>query len=145
MAKNFPIERLKSLSESEKKQLEYEYNALYKEFEKITNELLRLMDKKEGIEKVLHQKMEDTLSINRIQQQLTYIQQLEISINQCRERFEQARQKVDHSKRLLTDKSIQVKKYEKLNDKYIRHWKDALKKKDMLKMDEAANLKFINH
>lgn len=145
MVNEFPLKRILTLSESEKKQLESEYQVLYQSLEKIADELINLMNKKEKVQEKLQEKMGTSLSIDKVQQQFIYINHLDQSIQNCKEQYESARERVDYSKNLLTEKAIQVKKYEKLQDRHLKNWKETFKKRDLMKMDEAASLKFVKH
>ncbi len=131
MVNDFPLKRILTLSESEKKQLESEYQVLYQSLEQIAGELISLIKKKETVQEKLQEKMGTALSIEKIQQQFNYINHLDQSIQNCKKQYESAREKVDYSKNLLTDKAIQVKKYEKLNDRHLKSWKEAFRKKDL--------------
>lgn len=141
----FSLQRVLHITENEKKQLESEYQSIYRIFEKLAHDLFLLMKKKEDIETSLQEKLKATLSVDMIQMQLTYVKKLEDMIDEQKQQYQQTKIRLEKFQLILREKTIQVKKYEKLKSHALIEYKKDEKKKDMKLMDETASMNFIKH
>ncbi|MFC7392551.1 flagellar export protein FliJ [Scopulibacillus cellulosilyticus] len=141
----FSMQRVLHITENEKKQLESEYQTFYQMFEQLANELLCLMKKKEEVQTQLQQELKTSVTVDDIKSQINYVENLEKRIEDQQRKYDQARERLESFQLVLKEKTIEIKKYEKLKSKkWINYLKDE-KKREMKLMDETASLNFMRH
>lgn len=140
----FSLQRILSLTHNEKVQLEQEYGRVYQLLENVGHRLIDLMKRKEQITQDLEDQMtKQGASISLIQDQQAYLQSLEGLILEQQKQYNTIRDQLEQNKAMLLDKSIEQKKYEKLKQREVSHFKKEMTMKEMKSLDEVAARKFF--
>ncbi|MTT32278.1 flagellar export protein FliJ [Terrilactibacillus sp. BCM23-1] len=143
MAFEFSLERVLNLAESEKRQLEIEYQTVYQLFEQLAHRLFQLIEKKNTIQSSLQEKFNESISIHQITRELDTIDSFDRKIQEQIKQYEEVKQRLEQFQDILQGKNIEIKKYERLKQSQLSHHKMNQKKKELQKMDETGALKFI--
>lgn len=131
MSYKFKFQKVMSIKENEKNQVLSDYKSSVKEFEEAAEALYDSLKKKEILEENQRQQLQSGLSIQSIRQQQSFITSLEKTIMYYQNLVIKARNKMQQLQTLLTEKNIEVKKYE------IMHEKDFAVHEGLLKMQES--------
>ncbi|TCP29186.1 flagellar FliJ protein [Scopulibacillus darangshiensis] len=142
MSFQFSFQKILHIADKEKKQLESEYQVVFGFYETLSNRLYSLMEQKESIQAAFRENLKSSLSIDAVQNQLNDISRLERMIDEQRIEYAQARERLEQFQLTLTEKTIQLKKYEKLKDHAWLEYKKDERKRDNKRMDELAAISF---
>lgn len=140
MGFEYRLERLKKLNESEKKQLERDYQILYEKLETLAKKLVELMKKKDALQKALHDHSQAKVKAFSIHERLKYIETIEKAIEWEQQNYHELKTQVENFRRSLIDKSIEVKKHERLKENAYNQYQVIEKKNELKQMDEHAQL-----
>ncbi|MFD2616889.1 flagellar export protein FliJ [Terrilactibacillus laevilacticus] len=143
MAFEFSLERILNLAESEKSQLEIEYQAVYQLFEQLAHRLFQLIEKKNTIQSCLQEKFNESISIHQITHELDTIDLFDRKIQEQTKQYEEVKQRLEKFQDILQAKNTEIKKYERLKQSQLSRHKINKKKKELQKMDETGALRFI--
>ncbi|WP_027726052.1 flagellar export protein FliJ [Tuberibacillus calidus] len=138
MAFQYRFERLLKVNESEKRQLEQIYQDLFRLLEEQGKKLVDLMKRKEMLIKRFEGEKKKKMSIMGVREHIHALENIghKIHAEQCQ--YEALRTRLERLKAELTDKAIEIKKYEKLKDVHFAHYEEERKRSEAKQMDEAA-------
>ncbi|HET7522135.1 MAG TPA: flagellar export protein FliJ [Bacillales bacterium] len=143
MTFHFSFEKVLTVKENEKNVLETEYRDAYNEFEKIANMLYGFMKQKETLETRQRDHMTKGTSAFHIQRLQTDIQRLQEKIDRCEGLYQSARQNIEQKKARLTDKSIDVKRFERLKEVHYDMFRKKEKAEEMSQIDEISTIRRV--
>jgi len=144
MSYTFKFQKVKSIKENEKNQVLADYKSSVKEFEEVAEALYDSLKKKEILEENQRQQLQNGLSIQSIRQQQSFITSLERTIMYYLNLVIKARNKMQQLQILLTEKNIEVKKYEVMHEKDFAIYEGLLKMQESQMMDEISIQQYMS-
>ncbi len=129
------------IAESEQKSLEAQYQDLYDRLESVARTLIHLLDDKKQFQKKLEGSMKQPTSIESMKLQLSEIDRTDQRITRQTVLYQQLKTNLEKFRTVLQEKSIEVKKYEKIKSRQMAVYHHDQVKKDMKQMDEIAMLR----
>ena len=144
MTYKYKFDKILTLREKEKKDMQAKYSEAVKRFETVAEELYMLLKKKETLLDEQQEKMLEGLSVLQIRHNQTFMGNLEKKIEFVQQEVINARQQMDLLQRVLIDKNIEVKKYEKMQEKdYAKHLQ-FVKHVESNQMDDLSIQTFLS-
>jgi flagellar protein FliJ len=140
----FKFEKILSIKESEKDKALGEYNEAVKRFEEVAKKLYYFLKQKEDYEEMHKQKLQAGLPIQEIRYFQQFITNLERTISHYQQLVAQARQQMQLKQMKLAELNIEVKKYEKMKEKYFQTFLQTLQAEENKLMDEISIQQFVN-
>ncbi|RXI98006.1 flagellar biosynthesis chaperone FliJ [Anaerobacillus alkaliphilus] len=144
MSFKFKLQKILEMSEHEKLKAEKEFTQATRQFEEVATKLYELLKKKENYDNDYRTRMEMGISISDIQQSHTILNQLQKQINQLQIYTQKARENMNVKQELLVEKSIELKKYEKMKQIKYDYYLEEVKRQDDILMDEISVQQFMN-
>lgn len=144
MAYHYKFQKILQLREREKEETQTMYNESLKNFESAAEKLYSLLKKKESLIDFQETKMVSGFSIHEIQHYQLFVSNLEQTINYQQQVVMNARSKMQWHEQQLQEKNIEVKKYEKIKEKDLEHFKESLLEEENKQMDEISAIQFMN-
>ena len=138
MAFEYRFERILKVNESEKKQLEQIYQELFLLLEEQGKKLVELMKKKERLIKQFEGQKQQKMTVMGARNHIHLLESIGAKICAEQEKYETLRERLEKFKLTLMDKSIELKKYEKLKDIHFSRYEEEIKHLEEKQMDEAA-------
>lgn len=145
MTFHFSLEKVLNLRENEKQALDGEYRSAYEDFEGIAKALYGFLKQKETIEARQRENMAKGTPIHDVQTLQANLECLQEKIDRYEALFQTARQTTEEKKELLLDKSIDVKRYEKLKDVHYDIFRKKSKNIETAQLDEISSMRHSNH
>jgi flagellar protein FliJ len=139
----FKLQKVLTMKENEKNLAMREYNEAVRRFEEAAEKLYHLLKQKEEHEDMHKQKLQLGLSVQDIRHFQQYIASLERTIHHYQILVMQAREQMQRKQIKLTELNMEVKKYEKMKEKYIQAVQLAEKMQDSKWMDEISVQRFV--
>ncbi|MBD7907130.1 flagellar export protein FliJ [Sporosarcina gallistercoris] len=139
---HYRFDKVLTFREQEKNETESAYKESIESFETIATQLYDLLKKKEDILVEQQEKMARGFSVNEIHHYARFIESIEAKINSVQEQVIQARSKMNWYEERLLDKTIEVKKYEKMREKDRDAYQEEMEHKEAERLDELSTLKF---
>jgi flagellar protein FliJ len=140
----FKFEKILSIKENEKDKALGEYNEAVKRFEEVGRKLYQFLKQKEDYEEIHKQKLQSGLSIQEIRYFQQFITNLERTISHYQQLVAQARQQMQLKQMKLAELNIEVKKYEKMQEKYFQTFLQTLQAEENKLMDEISIQQFVS-
>ncbi|WP_044893768.1 flagellar export protein FliJ [Bacillus alveayuensis] len=144
MVYQFKFEKILSIKENEKDKALGEYNEAVKRFEEVGRKLYQFLKQKEDYEEIHKQKLQSGLSIQEIRYFQQFITNLERTISHYQQLVAQARQQMQLKQMKLAELNIEVKKYEKMQEKYFQTFLQTLQAEENKLMDEISIQQFVS-
>ncbi|RYL92951.1 flagellar export protein FliJ [Sporolactobacillus sp. Y61] len=138
MAFDFRLARVLELADNKKKNLEAEYQTLFRRLEDMAKKLIDLLNQREKKQHVFQNQMQKGTTIDSIKGRLSDTAILDQLIAEETRQYDRLKQQMEAYQADLLEKSIEVKKYEKLRDKKWQHYLEKKKKIQLKSMDEIA-------
>jgi flagellar protein FliJ len=140
----FKFEKLLSIKESEKEKALSEYNEAVQRFEEVAEKLYSFLKQKEDYEELHKEKLQTGLSVQEIRHFQQFITNLERTISHYQLLVMQARQQLQQKQMKLFDLNMEVKKYEKMKEKYFQAFLQTIRAEENKLMDEISIQQFVN-
>lgn len=138
----YRFEKVLTIREQEKQQTEMAYKESVQAFEEVASKLYELLKKKEDLISFQTEKLKAGSTINEIHHFASFIDSLEKSITDVQQKVMQARTKMNWHEQKLVEKSLEVRKFEKMREKDIERFKEEQNKAEMLMMDELSSIMY---
>lgn len=138
----YRFEKVLNYREQEKVDTEMEFKKSVESFEVVANELYELLKRKEDATEKHQLKLEKGFFITEIHQFAHYIESLEKQIDTLQQAVIKARSKMNWYEEKLLEKSIEVKKFEKMKEKDQEHYRTEMEQTEASLLDELSTLKF---
>lgn len=139
---HYRFEKVMTFKEQEKNETESAYKESIESFETIATELYDLLKKKEDVMAKQTEKMAVGFAVNEIHHYARFIESLEAKISSVQKQVIQARGKMKWYEERLLDKTIEVKKYEKMREKDREAYQEEMERKESEQLDELSTLRF---
>ena len=144
VAHEFKFAKVLTIREQEKSETELAYKESVSAFEKVATELYNLLKKREDTTETQNSLLVSGLSINNIHHYSNYIEGLQKRIDIIQKEVIQARSKMNWMEEKLLEKSLEVKKFEKIKEKDFEHFHQEQQRLETIQLDEISSLKFQN-
>ncbi|WP_374721880.1 flagellar export protein FliJ [Peribacillus tepidiphilus] len=144
MRYQYKFEKILTLKEKEKKDAYARYSEALKAFEEVAEKLYRLLKKKEDLLAFQQEKLISGLSVQEIRHQQVFLDNLEKIIEHYQKEVIQARNNLNLFQNILHEKNMEVKKYEKIQEKDFNKFLEIIKINENKQMDEISIQQFIS-
>lgn len=141
-AYKYRFDNVLTYRELEKTETEIEYKEAVDDFEAIATELYTLLTKKESVIADQQQKMETGFSIDAIHHYANYIKSLETQIEEIQIQVIQARSKMTWYEEKLLERTLEVRKFEKMKEKDYETYSKEAEYKEAERLDELSTMTF---
>ncbi|MFD1204150.1 MULTISPECIES: flagellar export protein FliJ [Sporosarcina] len=138
----YRFEKVLTYREQEKTETETEYKKAIDEFETVATELYELLKKKEDILMEQQERMSKGFLISDIHHYARFIESLEKRIDSLQQVVIKARSKMNWYEERLLEKTIEVKKFEKMKEKDKEHYRTEMEHVEANLLDELSTQKF---
>ncbi|MGM8364137.1 flagellar export protein FliJ [Virgibacillus sp. W0181] len=139
-----PLTTVLQLREKEKENAQIAHHQSQKAFEEIATELYTLLKKKETAEGSYASTLSKSMPIDKIKEQLAYIEALNVKIMRLQDHVNRARKEMEEKQSILTEAYVEVKKFEKvIENRNIEAEKITLKHEQTL-MDELSIRQYLS-
>lgn len=139
---NYRFENVLTFRELEKNESETEFKQSVEAFEVVATELYELLKKKEETLDEQQEQMVAGFSIDRIHHYARFIASLEKKIDELQQEVMQARAKMNWYEEKLLEKTLEVRKFEKMKEKDREQYEVELEHREAERLDELSTLKF---
>ncbi|SFA41790.1 flagellar FliJ protein [Parageobacillus thermantarcticus] len=140
----FKLQKVLTMKENEKKQAVGEYNEAVQRFQEVAEKLYHFLKQKEQYEEMHKQKLQAGLPIQEIRHFQQFISNLERTIHHYQLLVMQAREQMQRKQIKLTELNIEVKKFEKIKEKYMQAVVEAERMAENKWMDEISIQRFVH-
>ena len=139
---HYRFEKVLTFREQEKNETESAYKDSIDSFEAIATQLYDLLKKKEDVLEEQQRKMSVGFAVNEIHHYARFIESIEAKIASLQQEVIQARGKMNWYEERLLDKTIEVKKYEKMREKDKESYQEEMDRQESEQLDELSTLRF---
>jgi flagellar FliJ protein len=143
VAYQFRFQKLLELKENEKDQSLSEYQKSVSEFETVAEKLYENMSKKEQLEKNKETKLKSGMSVQEMRHYQQFVTNLENTIYHYQKLVMIKRNQMNEKQNVLTEKNIEVKKFEKMREKQFKMFALEDKAAEMKEMDDISIKQFM--
>lgn len=144
MKYQYKFSRILTLKEREKDETLASYKDSVKKFEEVAEKLYELLKKKEDTEAYQSSRIQGGLPVQEIRYYQQFITNLEKSINHYQKMVINARNRMNLYQEKLMDKSIEVKKYEKIREKDFIQFVEEQNRAESKQMDDISIQTYMN-
>lgn len=137
---NFRFAKILDVREQEKVQTEMAYKEAVKTFEDVATKLYDLLKKKEDLIEYQNERLLTGASIDEVNHYARFITSLEKTIADFQKKVVQARTKMNWHEEKLLEKSIEVKKYEKMRERDFINFQAEQERVEMIRLDELSSM-----
>ncbi|MEK5039549.1 flagellar export protein FliJ [Sporosarcina sp. FSL K6-3457] len=138
----YRFEKVLMYREQQKTETEIEFKEAVHAFEVVATQLYELLKKKEDTLAEQQEKMMTGFMINEIHHYSRFIDSLEKRIAVTQQQVMQARSKMNWFEGKLLEKTLEVRKFEKMKEKDHEHHRTEMEQLEAIQLDELATLKF---
>lgn len=142
VAYQYKFAKILTVREQEKSETELAYKESVIAFETIATELYDLLKKKEDTVDAQNNQLMQGLSINHIHHFSNFIDGLQKRIDKVQQEVMQARSKMNWFEEKLLEKSLEVRKFEKIKEKDYELFQQDQLRLETIQLDEISSLKF---
>ncbi len=139
----YKFQRILTLKEKEKDEVQEMYRGSIEKFETVAGKLYEFLKKKETLE--LHQvdKLQGGLSVQDIRHHQQFITNLEKTISYYQDLVIQARNRKNWYEEKLVDMNVEVKKYEKMKEKDLERFLQDIQSMENKQLDEVSVVQYL--
>ncbi|KPL61131.1 flagellar export protein FliJ [Rossellomorea vietnamensis] len=139
----YKFQRILTLKEKEKDEVQEMYRGSIEKFETVAGKLYEFLKKKETLE--LHQvdKLQGGLSVQDIRHHQQFITNLEKTISYYQDLVIQARNRMNWYEEKLVDMNVEVKKYEKMKEKDLERFLQDIQSMENKQLDEVSVVQYL--
>lgn len=141
-AYHYRFENVLTYRELEKTETEIEYQAAIGAFETVATKLYDLLRKKEMAIEEQQNQMSEGSSISEIHHYTRFIDSLEKQITKVQQEVIRARSKMQWYEQKLLERTMEVRKFEKMKEKDREKYRDELEAKEAQRLDELSTMAF---
>jgi len=139
--KKFPLEEIKNYKEREKEKAEIELSNLLKKKEEQLNKIKELEQQKELFEKQLKDVMNQTFNLQKVLLFQNYLKYFSDLLLIAEKELEQLEKKIEQQQQIIKEKTIDYKKFEKLEEIFIKEKQDKEKYNEKKELDEIVSIR----
>ncbi|MER2262371.1 MAG: flagellar export protein FliJ [Psychrobacillus sp.] len=144
VAYQYKFAKVLTVREQEKSETEIAYKESVNAFEKIATELYNLLKKRESTLDTQNDLLLSGLSIDGIHHYSNFLESLQKRIEVVQKEVVQARSKMNWYEEKLLEKSLEVRKFEKMKEKDFESFQQEQHRLEAIVLDEISSLKFQN-
>jgi flagellar protein FliJ len=144
MSYQYRFERILTLKEKEKDEVNEQYKGAISKFELVAEKLYEFLKKKEELEVHQADKLQNGLSVQDIRHHQQFITNLEKTISYYQDLVIQARSRMNWYEEKLVDMNVEVKKYEKIKEKDLIIFQRNMKEAENKQLDEVSVVQYMN-
>lgn len=144
MAETASLEKILNVREREKEDAQLAHHQSMVSFEKVATKLYDILKKKEDAQSSYENYIKDTVQINKIKEQISYIESLNTQILTLQNQVIEARKHMETKQVKLTDAHVEVKKFEKLIENREVEKEMLAQRLEQQTMDEISIQQFLN-
>jgi flagellar protein FliJ len=144
MSYQYRFERILTLKEKEKDEVNEQYKGAISKFELVAEKLYEFLKKKEELEVHQADKLQNGLSVQDIRHHQQFITNLEKTISYYQDLVIQARNRMNWYEEKLVDMNVEVKKYEKIKEKDLLIFQRNIKEAENKQLDEVSVVQYMN-
>lgn len=144
MSRTKTLTKVLDIREREKDAAQKAYNQAMQHFEDVATKLYQTLKKKEDAEESYDQYLKDMVQIERLMDQMAYIESLNRQIVLLQHQVNQARTQMELKQQSLTHAHIEVKKFEKLIETRKQEQQQTELKQEQMFMDDMSVQQFLS-
>lgn len=141
---HYKFSKVLTVKEQEKSETEIAYKESVNTFEQVATELYTLLKKREDTLDQQNSRLSNGLSVDGIHHYAHYLDALQKRIEVLQQEVIQARAKMNWYEERLLEKSLEVRKFEKIREKDLESFQIEQNRQESLFLDEISSLKFQN-
>ena len=141
-AYHYRFEKVLTYREQEKSETEIEFKNAATEFETLATQLYDLLKKKEDVLEEQQERMTIGFTIDEMHHYAKFIASVEKKVAELQPQVMKARSKMTWFEDKLLEKSLEVKKFEKMKEKDREHHRAEMEQLEAIQLDEMSTLKF---
>ena len=143
MSYQYKFQRILTLKEKEKDEVQELFRGSIEKFEKVAEKLYEFLKKKENLE--LHQEtqLQGGLSVQDIRHHQQFITNLEKTISYYQDLVIQARNRMNWYEEKLMEMNIEVKKYEKMKERDFERFLQSIAFIENKQLDEVSVVQYM--
>ncbi|MBN6204957.1 flagellar export protein FliJ [Ralstonia pickettii] len=145
MAETVSLIKVLNVRENEKKVAQKAYLKSQDAFEEVATKLYNVLKKKEQAEASYDNYIQTTSSLERIKEQIAYIEKLNTQIIHLQREVQFARDQMDKKQVVLNEAYIEVKKFENIIENRRKNAAEKTKKMEKSFMDEISINQYLSH
>jgi flagellar protein FliJ len=139
----YRFQRILTLKEKEKDEVQEMYRGSIEKFEKVAERLYEFLKKKEDLEQHQETKLQNGLSVQDIRHHQQFITNLEKTISYYQDLVIQARNRMNWYEEKLVDMNVEVKKYEKMKEKDLHRFLQSIQQVENKQLDEVSVIQYM--
>ncbi|MER2072133.1 MAG: flagellar export protein FliJ [Psychrobacillus sp.] len=144
VAYQYKFAKVLTVREQEKSETEIAYKESVNAFEQVATELYNLLKKRESTLDTQNDLLSNGLSIDGIHHYSNFLESLQKRIEVVQKEVIQARSKMNWYEEKLLEKSLEVRKFEKMKEKDFESFQQEQYRLEAIVLDEISSLKFQN-
>lgn len=141
-AYSYRFEKVLTYREQQKTETETEYKLSIDAFEIVATKLYDLLKKKEDTLAEQQERLKTGFSIDGIHHYVRFVDSLEKKIAEVQQEVLQARSKMTWYEEKLLERTIEVKKFEKMKENDREDHRIEMEHQDAIQLDELSTLSF---
>ncbi len=139
--KKFPLKKIKNYKEREKEKAEIELGNLLRKKEEQLNKIKEIEKQKELFEKQLKDIMEKAFNLQKVLLFQNYLKYYSDLLLNAKKELEQLEKKIEQQQVIIKEKTIDYKKFEKLEEIFIENKKEKEKYDEKKELDEIVSIR----
>ncbi|BCB03355.1 flagellar export protein FliJ [Bacillus sp. KH172YL63] len=143
MSYQYKFQRILTLKEREKDEVQELFKGSIEKFETVAGKLYEFLKKKETLEQHQENKLQGGLSVQDIRHHQQFITNLEKTISYYQDLVIQARNRMNWYEEKLVDMNVEVKKYEKMKEKDFHLFLQNIKHDENKQLDEVSVAQYL--
>lgn len=145
MSQTVSLTKVLNVRENEKKAAQKAFLTSQETFEQVATKLYHVLKKKEMAEASYDEFIQTATPIERIKEQIHYIEKLNAEINLLQREVQFARSQMEKKQDALTDAYIEVKKFESIIEKRKQQEAEQITRAEKMFIDEISINQYISN
>lgn len=142
MKYNYRFEKILVVKDQEKTESELAFKESVQVFEEIATKLYDLLKKKEDLIEYQQERLKIGSSIDEISHYSKFIDSMEKTIEDAQQKVVQARAKMNWHEQKLLEKSLEVRKYEKMRERDHERFIEDQLHIEAIQLDELSTIAY---
>lgn len=142
MKYNYRFEKILVVKDQEKTESELAFKESVQVFEEIATKLYDLLKKKEDLIQYQQERLKIGSSIDEINHYSKFIDSMEKTIEDAQQKVMQARAKMNWHEQKLLEKSLEVRKYEKMRERDHERFIEDQLHIEAIQLDELSTIAY---
>lgn len=142
MKYNYRFEKILVVKDQEKTESELAFKESVQVFEEIATKLYDLLKKKEDLIEYQQERLKIGSSIDEISHYSKFIDSMEKTIEDAQQKVVQARAKMNWHEQKLLEKSLEVRKYEKMRERDHERFIENQLHIEAIQLDELSTIAY---